>query len=76
MRTRVTVELRDGRTLERTQDDYDGYHTRPMSWEAVIAKFERLASPATSRQRRDSIVTAVRSLETINVSDLTELLAG
>jgi 2-methylcitrate dehydratase len=75
MRSKVTVELRDGRTLERTQDDYEGYHTRPMSWDAVIDKFERLAAPATSRPQRDAIVAAVRALDTIQVSELTEVLA-
>ena len=43
---RVRLHLRDGRTLEREQHDYDGFHTRPMSWDAVAAKFDRLAAGA------------------------------
>ena len=41
---RVRLHLRDGRTLEREQHDYHGFHTRPMGWDAVAAKFDRLAA--------------------------------
>lgn len=40
------------------------------------AKFERLAAPYTERQLRQAIAEAVAHLETIDVSQLTELLAG
>ena len=30
--------------LEREQHDYEGFHTRPMSWDTVAAKFDRLAA--------------------------------
>ncbi|MDG7003544.1 MAG: MmgE/PrpD family protein, partial [Nitrososphaerota archaeon] len=29
----VAVRLNDGRSLERSADDYEGFFTRPMSWE-------------------------------------------
>ena len=41
---RIRVHMRDGRVLEREQHDYQGFHTRPMSWDAVEAKFDRLAA--------------------------------
>jgi 2-methylcitrate dehydratase len=74
MRTHVTVALRDGRTVDRTQDDYEGYHTRPMSWETVEAKFDRLAASRTSGPQRQRIVQAIRSLDSIDVAELTEVL--
>ncbi len=40
------------------------------------AKFERLATPYTERQLRQAIVEAVAHLDTMDVSRLTELLAG
>ena len=43
MPCRVTVVLRDGRRLVREKRDYEGFRTRPMSWDAAVAKFERLS---------------------------------
>ncbi len=72
---RVRLHLRDGRTLEREQHDYEGFHTRPMSWDTVAAKFERLASRHAGSELRAQIVDAVRRLDEIEVDELTRLLA-
>lgn len=53
-----------------------GFSTRPLTWDQAEAKFERLAAPYTERQLRQAIAEAVAHLETIDVSQLTELLAG
>ena len=58
------------------KQDYEGFHTRPMSWESVQEKFERLASPFVSVQRRQEIVEAVARLEKLEVRQLMELLAA
>jgi 2-methylcitrate dehydratase len=71
---RVRLHLRDGRVLEREQHDYRGFHTRPMDWETVTTKFERLASPHTDADQRARIGDAVRHLEDITVDELTLLL--
>jgi 2-methylcitrate dehydratase len=76
MRARVTIELRDGRSVTRQQDDYEGYHSRPMTWDTVIAKFERLAERHTSAAQRRALVGAVRSLETLTTSDLVAVLSS
>ena len=75
MPCRVAVRLRDGRVLEREKADYEGFHTRPMGWEALAAKFERLAAPYTDPNLRRELISAVENLEAIKVSDLTALLA-
>ena len=72
---RVRLHLRDGRTLEREQHDYEGFHTRPMSWDTVAAKFERLASRHAGSRARAQITDAVRRLDEIAVDELTCLLA-
>jgi|SRR5579875_75350 2-methylcitrate dehydratase len=72
---RVTVILQDGRTLVQEKRDYEGFHTRPMGWDAVVQKFERLTTPYTDANLRREIVAAVGNLEAIPVSDLTRLLA-
>ncbi|MEX2194247.1 MAG: MmgE/PrpD family protein [Thermoleophilaceae bacterium] len=72
---RVRLRLRDGRTLEREQHDYEGFHTRPMGWDAVTAKFDRLAAPHVEPTLRGQIRDAVGELDELSVDDLTRLLA-
>jgi 2-methylcitrate dehydratase len=71
---RITVTLKDGRFFTKEKADYEGFHTRPMSWERVIGKFEGLAGDAIESSRRREIVDAVRRLDGIAVKDLTALL--
>ena len=55
----MRLHLRDGRVLEREQHDYEGFHTRPMDWDAVLAKFDRLAAanvdPDVARRIQDAV---------------------
>ena len=76
MPCRITLTLRDGRRIAKEKHDYEGFRTRPMSWERAVEKFERLAAPYTERSLRREMVSAVSNLEAIQVSDLTKLLAG
>jgi 2-methylcitrate dehydratase len=74
MPCRIQITLKDGRTLYIEKPDYEGFYTRTMSWEKVVAKFERLATPFTSIEQRASIVETVAHLETKDVAQLTDLL--
>lgn len=74
MPCRVSVVLNDGRVLRVEKVDYEGFVTRPMPWEAVAAKFERLAAPHTDRALREALVEMVDHLDTIAVRELTALL--
>jgi 2-methylcitrate dehydratase len=67
---RLTVTLSDGRVLVREMSDYEGFHTRPMSWEGAVRKFSAVAGERLPRARLDSVVKAVRSLEKISVRNL------
>lgn len=71
---RVRVYLRDGRVLERERRDYEGFRTRPMSSEAVYAKFERLAAPHAGPTLCAEIRDAVSRFERLDVSELASLL--
>ena len=73
---RLRLHLRDGRTLEREQDDYGGFHTRPMGWDAVAAKFDRLAERHVEASLRTSIQDVVANLDELPVQQLTNLLAS
>jgi 2-methylcitrate dehydratase len=73
---RVTLHLRDGRRLEREQHDYEGFHTRPMGWDAVASKFDLVAAGHAGSEQRARIRAAVADLEQLQVEDLTHLLAA
>ncbi len=73
MPCRVQITLKDGRTLSIEKQDYEGFYTRPMSWEKVVARFERLATPYTNAAQRAAIVETVAHLETKEVEQLTQL---
>jgi 2-methylcitrate dehydratase len=71
---RVRLHMRDGEVLEREQHDYEGFVTRPMSWETVAAKFDRLAEGRVAPERAARIKDAVANLEELSVEELTGLL--
>ncbi|MEO8966081.1 MAG: MmgE/PrpD family protein, partial [Solirubrobacteraceae bacterium] len=71
---RVRLHLRDGRALEREQHDYEGFHTRPMGWDTVQAKFDLLAARHIDSAVRSQIVEAVRRLDDLGVDELMPLL--
>ncbi|HEY8477559.1 MAG TPA: MmgE/PrpD family protein, partial [Chloroflexota bacterium] len=75
MPCRVAVILRGGEVLTREKRDYEGFFTRPMSWDAVRQKFERLSAPYVDASDREAIVRAVEHLESLAVADVTSLLA-
>jgi 2-methylcitrate dehydratase len=76
MPCRIQIALKDGRALNIEKQDYEGFYTRPLSWEKAVAKFERLAAPYTDTTRRSSIVETVAHLETKEVEQLTELFSA
>lgn len=71
----VTVVLRDGRRLRQEKEDYEGFVTRPMSWDGVRSKFDRLSMPYTTPHLREEIAAVVRGLEHTDASALGLLLA-
>lgn len=57
MPVRMTVRLADGRTITGEKADDEGGHTRPLSWDQVRGKFDRLtagrlAPPSAAAPRR------------------------
>jgi len=75
MPIRLQVHLHGGRVLKREQNDYEGFRTRPMSWQAVVKKFERLSYAVSTAGLRRQIQQAVANLDQISVKELTRLLA-
>jgi 2-methylcitrate dehydratase len=74
MPCRIRISLKDGQTLEVEKRDYEGFFTRPMSWERALEKFESLAAPYADQRLRDSIARVIRHLEDVEVRELAGLL--
>jgi 2-methylcitrate dehydratase len=67
---RLHVYLRDGRVLKREKSDYEGFHTRPMTRDTVVRKFEHLSAPFTGEDLREQVIDAVDRLEVIDIEEL------
>jgi len=74
MVSRVTVHPKSGEPFSIEKQDYEGFFTRPMSWEAVTHKFNALAGPYTDVSLRADILKTVQHLETLKTADLMSLL--
>lgn len=74
MPAKLTIHLKNDKTLSIEKNDYEGFHTHPMSWETVIQKFQGLAEPFTSEELRNQIVSTVQDFEQQSVTELMELL--
>lgn len=75
MPCRIQVFLKGNAVLTIEKHDYEGFYTRPMSWEKAVLKFERLAAPYSDERLRRSIEETVEQLENKEVRQLAELLA-
>jgi 2-methylcitrate dehydratase len=74
MPSRITVILANGDKLSIEKRDFQGFPTRPMSWDSVAQKFERLSRTYTDPALRQNIIQVVAGLEAVPVSDLTALV--
>jgi 2-methylcitrate dehydratase len=75
LRCRLRLLLKDGRTLSVEKPDYEGFTTRPASWESVVRKFRALSEHLTTSSQAQ-IIDGVANLETISIRRLTELLGN
>ncbi len=75
MPCRIRITLNDGRVLVNEKRDYEGFVTRPMHWDGAMRKFEALSKDRLRAPLAQQIEAAVDGLETIEVKELTGLLA-
>lgn len=71
---KVEITLDDGQCFRREKQDYEGFHTNPMSWEAVQSKFEGLSARYADADLRRALVDAVANLDQISVAQFVGLL--
>ncbi|MDA8345172.1 MAG: MmgE/PrpD family protein [Thermaerobacter sp.] len=74
MACQVTLRARDGRSFTIEQRDYEGFTTRPVTWEQTVRKFRALAR-GVDPDLAQRIIDAVSRLEDLWITDLTSLLA-
>jgi 2-methylcitrate dehydratase len=74
MPARITVRLQDGTVIEHEVQDFPGMPSDPFTWEDTVEKFDRLVTGRADDSLSREIKDAVRSLESIQVKDLMQLL--
>lgn len=63
-----------GTTYEKHKDDYEGFHTRPMTRETAEEKFHHLAAAFVSESDRKAIVQLIVDIEAASMDDLYRML--
>jgi 2-methylcitrate dehydratase len=71
MVVRIAVSLADGRRFEAEQSDYEGFRSRPLSWDRKIRTADRIRS---RRGATHNIREAVGNIESMEVCILTRLV--
>jgi 2-methylcitrate dehydratase len=74
MPAKITVRLQDGGVIEHEVQDFPGMPSDPFTWEDSVEKFDRLVAGRADESVSREIKDAVRSLESIRVKDLMQLL--
>jgi 2-methylcitrate dehydratase len=75
MKTKIQIKLRGGKLLTCELDDYDGFFTRPLTWEQTEQKFIRLSSGVINRKKQDAIIKQIKQLETTTMEPLLDLIS-
>lgn len=70
----ITIHFKDGKTLKKVKTDYEGFHSRPASWDFICEKFNNLSKDFVDETMRNKIILMVQEFENHNVKDLTRLL--
>src|SRR5581483_834979 len=73
---RVRLVLDDGTVLAAEKGDYEGFLTRPMSWQRAREKFERLALPAVEPELAAELADTVAALDEVDARELSHLLGS
>ncbi len=71
----ITINFANGEQLYIEKYDYEGFTTRPASWQFIEQKFTNLSSPFTTPALRETIIDIVKNFEKHNVSALMAVLA-
>ena len=77
MRSRIEIELKDGRTLAQDADVSRGSPDRPMSTEEIFAKFDECARESLASEKRAACVQHLQNFEALDdMGVLLSVLSG
>jgi 2-methylcitrate dehydratase len=62
MKTKVEIKLKNGKTFTKEKNDYSGFYSRPLSWQLIIEKFNRITSEINTQRQKD-IIDFIQNLE-------------
>ncbi len=65
MPTRLSIRLSDGKTFSSEVMCPKGYAGRPMSWEDIQEKFQRLSAPVLSSRSQKRLMLRMKELERV-----------
>jgi 2-methylcitrate dehydratase len=72
---RLRLRLANGFKLAAEKHDYEGFLTRPMSWDRAREKFERLAAGRVEPELAGELAETIGRLDELDTHDLTTVLA-
>jgi 2-methylcitrate dehydratase len=75
MPTRIEIRMRNGEKITKEKNDYQGFPTRPMTWDDAVQKFNFLSKHNADQKLRREIISLVLHLEDAKISKLAKLLA-
>ncbi len=75
MPCKIDIEMDSGQHFTLEKKDYEGFFTRPMSWDHALKKYRTLAEPFAGKQLCEQIADTIHGLESIQIDDLTALLS-
>ncbi len=70
----IEVATKNKKTLKIQKNDYEGFFTRPITWEHAVAKFTALSQKRLAKAHQEHIIEVVSKLETFDITVLTKLL--
>lgn len=70
----ITIFLKNGKQYHVDKRDYEGFYTRPASWETIIDKFNHLSAPFAKKEVLQKIIEMVQNLEKYPIKDLMKVL--
>src|SRR5690625_1041519 len=70
----ITISMKDGKKYHIEKTDYEGFHTRPASWETIEHKFKLLTQDFICEEVGQQIITMVKNLENHSIRALMKVL--
>jgi len=71
----ITIYFKNGEKITKSKCDYEGFHSRPASWDFICQKFNNLSKNYTDEKLRNEIILMIQNFENHSVKELMTLLS-